>query len=223
MNGPELVGSVVVLWGSVILHEQAHGYAAGWVGDRTAREAGRLGWNFLRNLDPVGGLLAPLVSILLVWFPLGYGRPVPVDGSLLRNRRRGMTVVSLAGPVLSFGLAAVFAGLVRGTFLLHGHGWLDAIEPGVLLTVLQYGVVFNLLWGGLNLLPIPPLDGFQLLTGWLPARLNDTLQRLSVPGTIVLIGGFLMYPHQLLEFCLSVLTPLYQVLVGGSLMVPYLG
>lgn len=153
---------------AVTFHEVAHGYVANWLGDPTARLAGRLTLNPLRHLD-VLGTLAFLVTRMIGW-----AKPVPVNPRYFRDPVRGMMLVALAGPVMNFLLAGLFALAIRGVEYV-GEG----VFPGTLafrvLQPLAYmcqaGVMVNLALGVFNLLPVPPLDGSNVLAAFLPPLL----------------------------------------------------
>jgi Zn-dependent protease len=148
---------------SVIVHECAHGVAALWNGDPTARERGRLTLNPLPHLSPVGSVLLPALLLLLrAPFLFGWAKPVPVDHSRLRDPRNGTVWVALAGPASNVLLALAFALLVR---LAPGAGfWSPLRDMG------YAGVVWNCGLAVFNLIPIPPLDGSWVLMRFLRLR-----------------------------------------------------
>lgn len=186
----------VALWAlpvltAVILHEVAHGLVALRLGDDTAQRLGRLTLNPLPHIDPIGTVLLPGI-LLAVGAPVfGYARPVPVDFRRLRDPRRGMVLVALAGPITNLVLAVVSAGIyhVLAARAAETEGAARiAAEVGQL--VATYSVVFNLVLAVFNLLPIPPLDGGRVLTGLLPvaqARMVAALEPLGFPLLMVLL------------------------------------
>ncbi len=158
-----LVALIPICVFSIIAHEYAHGLAAFWQGDTTARDRGRLTLNPLPHLDLVGSLLVP-GALLLFKAPLlfGWAKPVPVNAAALRNPRDGMVGVALAGPASNALLALAFGALAR---LAPGTGFFAPLrEMGII------GVVFNCALGLFNLIPIPPLDGSWVLMRFLPLR-----------------------------------------------------
>ncbi|WP_198420810.1 site-2 protease family protein [Massilia atriviolacea] len=166
-----IVFAVPVLF-AISLHEVGHGYVARYFGDPTAANEGRLSINPLRHIDPFGTVLLPLVLYWLIQLPFGYARPVPVDFERLRNPKKQMAFVALAGPAANFamgvgwsviGIVLVFAGVGERFFY-------DMVRAGV--TVNAVMMVFNLL-------PIPPLDGSHVLASVLPGRVLRMLP--SVP------------------------------------------
>jgi Zn-dependent protease len=160
---------------AIILHEISHGVVALWFGDDTARRAGRLTLNPIPHIDPFGSIIMPAIGALSGIPVIGWAKPVPVNPNRLRNRRRDMLLVSLAGPttnlVLMVASAMVARRLYHPQFSLTGFVVIADLPIGVQIA-LVFAVV-NLFLGLFNLLPIPPLDGAALLErvlprGWLP-------------------------------------------------------
>lgn len=147
--------TLVILIFSVILHELSHGAVAERLGDDTARLAGRLTLNPLPHLDLFGSILLPLF-LFLVGSPVIFGaaKPVPVNFFNLRNPKRDMALVSLAGPGANFLIALAFALPIRLGLLAPGH---------LAYQVFLQAVLLNLVLGIFNLLPIPPLDGSKVV------------------------------------------------------------
>jgi Zn-dependent protease len=200
----------LVLLASLVLHECAHAAAARISGDPTAEDRGRLTLNPLKHLDPVGSVILPIVLAVTSAPIFGWARPVPVNPLRYRHPRRGEAFVSSAG-VLTNLLLALFCGgalLLVGLVLTRVYTGVEvrhlsvplmptvvegvALAPvfGVLVDVLKAGIVVNCLLAFLNILPIPPLDGYHLLTTLLPARLSALLARLQPVGFLVLVGLF---------------------------------
>ncbi len=163
---------------ALTIHEYAHGWVADRLGDPTARIAGRLTLNPLSHLDPLGTLM-----LFLVHF--GWAKPVPVDPSFLRNPKRDMMWISLAGPAANVASAVLLGWVVR---LLVGIG----LHAGVLLVILQYGVMINVVLAVFNLIPIPPLDGSKILMGLLPPEQAFHFQQLERRGPLILLGIILL-------------------------------
>ncbi len=155
-------GIPVVL--AIVLHEIAHGCAAFYFGDTTARDGGRLSLNPLRHVDPIGTVIFPLVLILSrTPFVFGWAKPVPVDFRRLKNPKKDMVWVALAGPAMNFFLAfAAFAVLsvCKNVF--------QAVLSEGLLNVLLNTIVFNFSVMVFNLIPVLPMDGGRIITGLLP-------------------------------------------------------
>ena len=174
-----------VLLFSLTIHELAHAVTADWYGDPTARRLGRISLNPLVHLDPVGSFVLPLMAFYLGGFIFGWAKPVPVNTANLKNHRRDFLVIAAAGPasniVMAIG-ASVLIGVVPG-----GLGASEGI-PAVLATLGLFMVQFNLILAVFNMLPIPPLDGGNVLAGLLPEALAASYDRLIRPyGFLILI------------------------------------
>lgn len=193
----DLIFGLIVLIVSVILHEVAHGYMANYLGDPTARLAGRLTLNPFSHIDPVGSVLLP---VLLVFsnspFLIGYAKPVPYNPYNLKGKW-GETLVAAAGPGTNLLLAIIFAVLIRAG---------SVAMTTQMLTAFATIVYVNLLLALFNLIPIPPLDGSKVLSGLLGTRtavgrayesFRLSLERVGVfSGTLlILIVLYLLYPY----------------------------
>ncbi len=152
---------LVILIFSAIVHEVMHGVVAEKLGDDTARVEGRITLNPLPHIDPFGSVLLPLF-LMLVHSPviLGAAKPVPVNFNNLRNPKRGMALVSLAGPLSNLGLAILFAIPLK----------LGLVTP-LSAEILVQAVLINLVLFVFNLIPIPPLDGSKVLAALAPDRI----------------------------------------------------
>ena len=156
------------------IYEFSHALVADGLGDHRPRALGRVSLNPLRHLDPLGSLF-----FLLAGF--GWGKPVPVNAYALRTGRTGLTYVALAGPVANFAVAAAVAVIFRA---LQLAGLLDA---PFLREVVALIVYFNVALGLFNLIPIPPLDGYNVVLPLLPPRQSFLVQRYAQYGYIVLL------------------------------------
>jgi Zn-dependent protease len=182
----QIVFAVLALLLCVIPHEIAHGLVALWLGDPTAKRAGRLSLNPLRHLDPIGSVILPLALILIRRFtgvPLvvfGWAKPVPINPYYFRDPWRGMVWVGLAGPTMNIILAGFTAALARGIYLAGVR------NPTVYMFLALFTVI-SLLIAFFNLIPIPPLDGSRILTYFLPPKWRLPLVRLEQFGIIIVV------------------------------------
>jgi Zn-dependent protease len=169
---------------AITLHEVAHGWTARYFGDRTAELLGRLSLNPLRHIDPIGTVLIP-GALLALGLPLfGWAKPVPVETSVLRNPRRAMILVALAGPAANV-LMALFWCLVLAAILQIRRG--QTLDNWVVLMA-QAGITVNAVLALFNMLPIPPLDGGRVLVGLLPARIGAKFEKLAPAGVFIVVG-----------------------------------
>jgi Zn-dependent protease len=171
-----------VLLLSLTIHEAAHAWTADTLGDPTARALGRVSLNPLVHIDPVGTVLLPLIAMFSgLRFIIGWAKPVPVTLRNLRHPRRDFMIVAAAGPISNLVQATVCA------FALHLVSP-PAVEdaPGLLATTLFLAVRLNLLLAFFNLIPVPPLDGGNVLLGLLPPRLAAGYSQVRQYGFIVL-------------------------------------
>lgn len=170
---------------AITVHEVAHGWMARRLGDPTAEMMGRLTLNPIRHIDPVGTILVPGILLMLGGFIFGWAKPVPVNWRNLRDPRRDMIWVSVAGPASNLVMALLW-GLVMKTGLMLVDTTPMLGMP--LLYMGSAGVLINLILMVLNLLPIPPLDGSRIVTGLLPPDLAMQYNRLESVGFIILLG-----------------------------------
>jgi len=213
---PSLIQSILIyalpVLFAITVHEAAHGYAARHFGDDTAARLGRITLNPIKHIDPVGTILIPLMLLFSTQgaFLFGYAKPVPVRFDHLRNPKRDMVWVALAGPASNLA-QAVFWGLLLT--LLHGVG----VNEPFFIKMCQGGVLVNVVMLVLNLFPLPPLDGGRILVGLLPMRQAAMVARIEPWGffivlALLLLGvmsTFWMQPLMALTFGLLdiVLTP----------------
>jgi Zn-dependent protease len=177
----ELLITFTVLIASLTVHEAAHAWTANKLGDPTARMLGRLTLNPAVHVDPIGTIVFPLLALLTGIPLLGWAKPVPVDMRHLRHPRRDFAIIAAAGPISNLLLAAAGA-------LVFAVWTADASTParGLLaLGVLQF-VLLNVLLAAFNMIPIPPLDGGNVLMGVLPERLALSMERIRPWGFLVL-------------------------------------
>jgi len=180
-----IVIGIIVLVFSAILHEVAHGWVAEKLGDPTARIAGRLTLNPIPHIDPIMSIAVPLV-LIVSGSPLIFGaaRPVPVNPLMLREGRKDIALVALAGPLTNLILALIGAVLVKT---------LGAYLPD-LIPVLVLFIRFNLVLGFLNLIPVPPLDGSKFFSILMPERIAQQYFALAPFGIFILFFLLLATP-----------------------------
>jgi Zn-dependent protease len=168
---------------AITLHEVAHGWVAKQCGDKTAFMLGRLTINPLKHIDLVGTILVPAILFFTSGFIFGWAKPVPVTWENLRNPKRDMALVALAGPLANLLMALFWACVARIGMSLGGTGSLITL---VLIYMGQAGVLINLVLMVLNLIPIPPLDGSKVLSSFLPRRAAWYMYRIEPYGLIIL-------------------------------------
>jgi len=175
------ISAVPVLF-AITLHEAAHGYAAHHFGDNTALAMGRVTLNPIKHIDIVGTILIPLMLYLIKSpFIFGYAKPVPVNFGRLRNPKRDMIWVALAGPTANLFQAWIWGALL---YILNGVG----INEFFFIEMCQAGIKWNLLLAVFNLFPLPPLDGGRILVGLLPWRYADPISRLEPWGFFIVMA-----------------------------------
>ncbi|MBI2934996.1 MAG: site-2 protease family protein [Chloroflexi bacterium] len=161
--------SALALAVAITIHEFSHAYIAFRLGDPTAQSQGRISLNPVRHLDPLG-------TILLFVAGFGWGKPVPVNPYYLKHGpRKGMALVALAGPVSNLLLAAALGPVLR-------------LAPLALETFFEYAFIYNIVLAIFNLLPVPPLDGSNILMGILPSGLAASYSRVMPFGPAILLG-----------------------------------
>ena len=172
---------------AITLHEAAHGYVARHFGDMTAYAQGRISLNPARHIDFLGTIIIPLVIVVLSQgrFLFGWAKPVPVNYSALRSPKRDMMWVAAAGPASNLAMALGWVVLLKLAILLP-----DNFFSIPLRLMSEAGILVNLIFMFLNLLPILPLDGGRILASLLPSRLAwqySKLERWGLPLLLLLI------------------------------------
>jgi Zn-dependent protease len=173
---------------AITFHEAAHGYAAWRLGDDTAKRLGRVTFNPLRHIDPVGTIILPAVMFFTTSFLFGWAKPVPVDFMRLRNPRYGMVLVALAGPGINIVLAFIAAWLLRWVGLLP-YAAIPLAQQN-----LAIAIQINVILAVFNMIPLPPLDGGRVAVGLLPRPLAWRLSRVEPYGMFLLIGLLFILP-----------------------------
>ena len=177
-----LIYALPVLF-AITVHEAAHGYVARYFGDNTAYVLGRVTLNPVKHIDPIGTILMPLMLYFATsgTFLFGYAKPVPVRFGNLRNPKRDMIWVALAGPGVN-----LVQALFWGALLLVLQG-LDVTEV-FFIKMCQGGVLVNVVMFVFNLFPLPPLDGGRILVGLLPYRQAELVSRVEPWGFFIVMA-----------------------------------
>jgi Zn-dependent protease len=193
---------------SLTLHELAHGLAAYKLGDRTAKDMGRLTLNPIAHMDPLGSLILVL-TYFGGSFLFGWAKPVPVDPRNLRTSPQvGMALVGAAGPATNFVLA-----LISGAVLAHSQLTGDAFS------IAAYSLEINVILGVFNLFPIPPLDGSRVIGGFMPRDVYERWAALDQYGMFAVFGLFILFNAQTSRILLSGfehVVRLISAIVGGQ-------
>jgi Zn-dependent protease len=172
-----LIGFAIVIV-SLTIHEAAHAWTADQLGDPTARQLGRVSLNPIVHIDPIGTILLPLISAVTGAPLLGWAKPVPVNISRLQHHRRDFMIIAAAGPISNVLQACVLAAVYRALYPIEAVDLIPAI--------LKYAVQINLSLAFFNLIPVPPLDGGNVLAGLVPESAARVLDQLRQFGFIVL-------------------------------------
>jgi Zn-dependent protease len=177
--------AILPLLFGITLHEVAHGWVAKRLGDKTALMMGRLTLNPIKHIDPIGTIVVPGLMMLAGGAIFGWAKPVPVTWQNLKNPKRDMALVALAGPMANLGMAILWALIARlGILLASVSPW--ASVPMILMG--KVGIVLNLVLMVLNLLPLPPLDGGRVMTSLLPGPMAYRFSRIEPYGFFILIA-----------------------------------
>lgn len=196
MNTNPLYICIIILVSifSVILHELAHGVVAYLLGDRSAKDAGRLTLNPLKHIDPVLSILVPVVLYILRAPVFGAAKPVPVDERSLKGREWGMALVAVAGPLTNFFIALI-------TFLIgYFTGILEHHDNEILYFVFAELIFLNLGLMLFNLIPIPPLDGSRVLYAIAPDPVRTVFSYIERYGLVVTYILILLFGNALSSF-----------------------
>jgi len=195
-----LIAGVIALLVGLTFHEFSHALVADQLGDRRPRAMGRLTLNPIPHIDPLG-------AVMLVVAGFGWAKPVMVNPAALRDGRRGMALVAFAGPIANVVVAVAFAILYR---VLGIAG----VEDGFFLRLVELIVTLNLLLAIFNLVPIPPLDGYNVLLAFLPPRQAMVVRQYAPYGVIILLV-LVFLPGSPLRVLLGLAGPLSRALTGA--------
>jgi Zn-dependent protease len=188
----EIIAIVLIIIISVVIHELAHGYMALFLGDPTAKYAGRLTMNPIKHMDFLGSFLIPAILAMLPGgFIFGWAKPVPYNPYNLKNQRWGELLVAIAGPIANLIVAFAFAMLIR-----FGIGF-ELSQPAINMIISV--IMLNISLAVFNMFPFPPLDGSKVLFSLLPRNLlfiKDFLERYSLILFLVflLTVGSVIFP-----------------------------
>ncbi len=206
MAGADFIFIIIILIMSVVLHELAHGYSALWLGDQTAKYAGRLTLNPLKHLDPVGSVFVPLLLyILQTNIIFGWAKPVPYNPYNLRNQKWGEAIVAGAGPLTNILIAVVFGLIVR-------FNAVAGVLPMSFNDLASVVVFINIILAIFNLVPIPPLDGSKILFSILPYHMQRFRFVLEQFGLIFVI----LFIFVLWRFIFPLVLWLFYFITGPS-------
>ena len=174
-NLTDYIYIVVAALFAIILDEIAHGLVSTWLGDPTPKRQGRLSLNPLKHLDPIG-------TLCLIFFHVGWAKPVVVNPDYYKNKKRGMALVALAGPLMNF-LLAIFSIIIMAIFV-KVNAYSNVLI--IIYNFLLYFSVINLGLGLFNLIPIPPLDGSRILGAFLKDDTYEQYMKYERYGFIII-------------------------------------
>lgn len=187
-----LLIAIITLLPALTFHEWAHGYMAYKLGDSTAKADGRLSLNPLDHLDPLGSLM-----MLIVGF--GWAKPVPVNTRHFKKPRRDFALVSLAGPMMNFIVALVSAFLLVITYYILRFVEVPMMVGSVIVAIFESSLMLNLGLGLFNLIPLPPLDGSNIVICMLPNNLAAKYSKLRYYSRYIFLGLILLQYVPILE------------------------
>lgn len=182
---------------SIILHEISHGYAAYLLGDKTAKNLGRLTLNPLKHIDPFGTILLPIMLFYTTGLAFGYAKPVPINPRYFKHSERGMMITGAAGPLSNL-IIGTFLGLIVKSGLIVG-----ILAKEILLLI----IMINFFLALLNLIPIPPLDGSRILVYFLPPKMKFKYYQLEKFGLILMFLLLFFASDKLYTVFYSILYP----------------
>jgi len=206
MQTTNIIFQLLILLFSVIIHEVAHGYAALFQGDTTAKYENRLTLNPLRHIDPFGSIILPFLLFIFnspVLF--GWAKPVPFNPYNLRNRKWGEAIVAMAGPAINLAAAIIFGLILRfgGEFI-----------PESAVSMIYMIVFINIILAVFNLVPVPPLDGSKILFALLPESAHVVRRFMEQYSTFLL----LLFIFVIWDYIFPIATLVFTWITGMRLM-----
>ncbi len=182
----QLIVSAVPILIAITFHEVAHGLVANRLGDPTARQMGRLTLNPLAHIDLVGTIILPAILIITGAPVFGWAKPVPINPHNFRDPRRDMAISAAAGPVTNL-LLAILSLLILKFLIIPAAGFLPDSLTIPLTMMFRQSILINIILAAFNLLPIPPLDGGRVLTGFLPHQQAVAFSKIEPYGFFIVI------------------------------------
>ncbi len=175
-----LASVVIIIIFAISVHEASHAFVAKICGDKTAFMLGRATLNPIKHIDPIGTILVPALTFFLGGVMFGWAKPVPIDYSRLRDQKVDPALVAAAGPFSNFAMALMFAAIYFATTKMN-------VSPMV-TKIITTGIVINISFMVLNLLPILPLDGGRILSTFLPYDLSRKFESIEPYGMWIVIA-----------------------------------
>ena len=182
----QLIVSAVPILIAITFHEVAHGLVANKLGDPTARQMGRLTLNPLAHIDLVGTIILPAILIITGAPVFGWAKPVPINPHNFRDPKRDMAISAAAGPVTNL-LLAILSLLILKFLIIPAAGFLPDSLTIPLTMMFRQSILINIILAAFNLLPIPPLDGGRVLTGFLPHQQAVAFSKIEPYGFFIVI------------------------------------
>lgn len=207
------LSKVLILIGSIIIHEVSHGYSAYLLGDTTAKRMGRLSLNPIKHIDPMGTIAIPVIMLIISGgsFAFGYAKPVPINPANFPDERKGMLFTGAAGPVSNI-LLAIIGGV--GFRVLNVLGAFSTNAGAFVGQLFIYLVIMNLVLAFFNLIPIPPLDGSRIVQRFLSSRTRYRYHQLEPYGFGIIILVSFLLPSVFQTYMSWTVSPIAGLLLG---------
>lgn len=175
---------------AITVHEVAHGWVASKLGDTTALMLGRITLNPAKHIDPIGTIVFPIITILFTGFMFGWAKPVPVNFNNLKKPRRDMILVAIAGPFTNLLMAFIWGAIAKLSLLISVSGAHPILKVTATFIHLssQFGILINIVFMFLNLIPIPPLDGSRVVSAILPPGMASAYEKIEPFGIWILLA-----------------------------------